>query len=126
MSTPTLTKASFEGGIWHGILRDAGQEPPELEVLRDGTVQPDLSVTVRPGEEGAWDVRFHLPPSALGDAAVVFVFRLSGHVDALADLTILSGNALSGDPRRDLAQLRAELDLVKRVLRRDLGTRSAD
>ena len=114
-----LTKKRFADGVWQGHLTGA-PDGLGLKVWRDGKRVEGLSVAALDGQPGAWTVDFVVPRDALGDAAAVFLFRMTGQVDPLASLTVLAGKALVGDPRSDLAALRSELELIKRVLRRGL------
>ncbi len=113
-----LTETGFAGGVWTGRLEGAAPAPggdsPALEVLRDGRAETGLSLS-KGKKDGVWEVRFPVPAEALGSGAVVFLFQLGGEV--LASLPILAGPRAEDDLRTEVALLRAELDLVKRVLR---------
>jgi hypothetical protein len=41
--------------------------------------------------------------------------------EKIGDFTVIAGEKLAGDLRAEIAQLRAELDLVKTVVRRELA-----
>jgi hypothetical protein len=112
-----LTETGLAGGVWTGRLEGAAPAPgdsPALEVLRDGRAETGLSLS-KGKKDGVWEVRFPVPAEALGSGAVVFLFQLGGEV--LASLPILAGPRAEDDLRTEVALLRAELDLVKRVLR---------
>lgn len=119
MTELSLTKTGFTGGVWQGELRGTSQGAG-LKVWRDGKRVDGLSVAAGATSD-VWDVAFSVPAEALGDASAVFLFRFQGQVEPLETLTLLSGAALCGDPRAELAALRAEVDLLKTVLRRGLG-----
>lgn len=114
-----LTKTRFADGVWHGELTGTS-DGPGLKVWRDAKRVEGLRVSALSGRQDAWAVEFSVPQTAFGDAAAVFLFRLTGQVDPLASLTVLAGKALAGDPRSEVAALRSELELIKRVLRRGL------
>ena len=118
MTDLSLTKTWFAGGVWQGELRGTSQGAG-LKVWRDGKRVEGLSVTAGAAND-IWNVAFNVPPDALSDASAVFLFRFQGQVEPLETLTLLSGAALCGDPRAELAALRAEVDLLKSVLRRGL------
>ncbi len=125
MSNVRLKKTGFENGQWTGQLSGTS-DSEELTVWSDGKRAEGLVVAKVEGESQIWDVTFPVPLGALGDAAAVFLFRMKGSVEPLETLTLLAGKALDGDPRAELAGLRAELDLIKKVLRRSLAEADAD
>jgi len=114
MAAPVLSRLQFEAGTWRGVV--SATEKPVLRVTVDGREQDGLTMTPVEGAARAWSFRFTLPATALG--AGLTLFRLVEGDTVLAELPVLAGAPLEGDPRAEIAALRAELDLVKRVLRR--------
>ena len=47
------------------------------------------------------------------------IFLATG--EKIGDFTVIAGEILAGDLRAEIAQLRAELDLLKTVVRRELA-----
>lgn len=114
----TLTQTSLTDGVWHGQLGGVapGAERPVLEVLLNGQTLPAPEVG-RPDHMGFCPVRVTVPVTALSSGISVFLIREPGAPLALAQFSIIAGDVAEGDVRTQLAQLRAEIDLLKRVLR---------
>jgi hypothetical protein len=110
-----LEQGRIAAGVWEGILSGAATAPT-VEVLYQG--RPVEGVTVGPvaGKAGVYVVRVPIPTSALNDGVQTFVVQADG--TTLANFTIIAGEELDADPRAEISQLRAELDLLKRAFQR--------
>lgn len=121
MTDVILTPTRFQAGHWEGELRradDNGEDAPDLIALHQGEEVAGLDVVAKPGELGVWNVRFAVPVEKLNDGVQTFLFCLRDSAETLADCVILTGRPLDQDIRAEIALLRAELDLMKTVLRR--------
>ena len=112
--TARLTRTRFADGLWEGRLTGVS-DPGGLVADLDGTALPDLRVTA--DDAGAWRVVLPIPTSAIGVAPAVIVFRLGEAV--LTSLTLTATDA-DTDMQAEVALLRAEMDMLKAVLRQNL------
>lgn len=121
MSDVTLVPVRFHAGHWEGELHradDSVTEAPDLIALHQGEEVAGLHVVAKPGDSGIWTVRFAVPMHLLHDGLQTFLFCMRDGGEKLGDCVILTGSPLSEDIRAEVALLRAELELMKRVLRR--------
>lgn len=109
-----LEESRFEQGVWQG--RVAAQDEPRLSVMLDG--QPVGPVRVEPDGDGQWRVAFDVPPAALSEGAHVFLIEDADRGTRLGAATLIAGAGLDADFRAELAALRAEVEVLKRVIRR--------
>ena len=109
-----VTGTALVDGVWYGQAAGAG-EAPELTAWHGEVAlgAPEL----RAEGEGQWALKLPLPPEVLNDGVQVIALRDSAG-ETVETLTILAGRPLESDLRAEIATLRAELDLVKRALRR--------
>lgn len=110
-----LTKVSFDDGVWHGNIR-GGNGEPRISVSLNGA--PLADITVKPGENGGWDLLIPVPPSCLSDGAHVFLIQEETSDTQLGHFSILAGAENESNLRGQVALLRSELDLLKRAFRR--------
>lgn len=119
MSAYSLTKTQFQEGLWRGLLRAEGGAvvPPDIMVtLRDKAVS---GVTVTETQEpGRCAVEVPVPMEAVGDGVQTFLIRDVNTDTVLDSFTLIAGEALADDIRAEVELLRAELDMLKRALRR--------
>ncbi|SPJ23060.1 hypothetical protein [Palleronia abyssalis] len=110
----TVAMSTLEAGVWSLRLEGASQAP-KLEASHAHRTIPDVTVTE---EDGAILVRVDLPPAVLSDGlqSVHLMEKKSGVV--LASLHVAAGRTVSQDLATELALLRDEVDLLKRVFRR--------
>ena len=106
------------GGCWMGQL--ACDAPPDrLAVVHRGQVVAEARLA--PAGEGAWSVAADLPGAVI-DQGVHGLLLVAGPGDAAAQvlgrLTLIAGTAAGDELLAEVAQLRAELDLLKREFRR--------
>lgn len=124
----------LRAGIWHGRLAGGGgTAPARLLLVLEGRV---LAERVPQEGDGAgpdgWPVAMPVPPEALGQGLALLALLAdpgpSGappmpQAQRLATLTLSAGAPLAGDDvQAELALLRAEIELLKRVMRQMLQT----
>ena len=100
-------------GCWTGALT-ADRPPAALTVVHHG--QAVATAALCDTGPGAWSVTADLPASVIEEGAHGLLLVAGDKV--LASLTLMAGTAAGNDLRAEVAQLRAELDLLKREFRR--------
>jgi hypothetical protein len=111
----TLIATRIVAGVWEGVLTGSGAEAPALDVTHLGRALE--GVQVLPGAvNGAYAVRVPIPVEALSDGVQTFLIRAGG--ETLAHFTVIAGVPMEADLRAEIDLLRAELDMLKRVVRR--------
>ena len=126
MSELSLTKLHFTGGTWTGVLSgapDADTAPP-LRLLHQAVELAAPVLTRR--DDGTWLVEAAIPAARLSDGVQTFVIAGAEGGATLATLSLLCGEALSGDLRAEIDLLRDELDMLKRAFRRHCVETAAD
>ncbi|MFD1880130.1 hypothetical protein [Paracoccus pacificus] len=109
-------------GVWRGRLT-AGAPPQRLVVTLNGRPVSEASVTAADKD---WDIAAPLPAAAIQDGIQTFLLvetRQGADAEAisgqsLGQVSVIAGQPLDQDLVAEIATLRAELDLVKRELRR--------
>lgn len=127
----SVTKTRFADGEWEALVTSGGAgtaQSPKLEAVVQvlaglGTLPDEVPVTGLslepvPGNAGTWRLKLTLPPAALGDGLRCLVIRDAASKLMLAGCTIAAGSVLECDMQAELAQMRAELDMLKAALRR--------
>lgn len=118
MTKLTLIKLRMRNGLWEGRISGAFRdEKPDIRVT--WLDQPVTDVTLRKGNKpGLWDIFITVPIHAIADGVQTFlIFDGQSHTK-LGDFSLFAGEAVSDDLRAEVALLRAELDMLKRVFRR--------
>lgn len=100
-------------GCWTGALHSP-TPPGPLSVTHHGSVV--AQATLRQAGPGIWAVAADLPPSVIDNGAHSLLLVAGDTV--LASLTLIAGTVAGDDLLAEVAQLRAELDLMKREFRR--------
>ena len=118
MADFTVTKTRFVGGVWEGVIRDAGEDVPAIEVSNLGNLLADVSVIRDETASGHWNLRIPIPVDVLCDGVLVFLITNKNTGEKLDAFTIIAGEPLEDDIRADVELLRAELDMIKRAFRR--------
>jgi hypothetical protein len=121
MAEYTLTKLGFSGGVWQGRIAARGEAPaPEIEVTH-GAGEALSGVTLSPDGKSAWRLSVIVPLEHLGDGALTYLVQAKGGGLPLGGFTILAGEAPGEDLRAEVSLLRAEVELLKKALRRLAG-----
>ncbi|MGZ9808926.1 hypothetical protein ACXN5S_00500 [Pseudoroseicyclus sp. H15] len=108
-----LIDSRLQSGIWHGEI--AGPLPARLIATYLGRALDGLQI--EPHDTGT-TLRLPLPPEMISDGVQTCVIADADTGDVLASVTLVAGQMLAEDLRTEVTMLRAELDLVKAVLRR--------
>ena len=109
----------FAEGIWRALLSqpsDLKAPPPKIEVLLQRS--PIRGVRVDPlNMENCYELSVPIPPEAIGSGTYMLLIVEQGSSKVLSRI-VLSGGDLNGeDLRAEMAELRAEIDLLKRLFR---------
>lgn len=115
----TFEDHGVSAGCWTGALQ-AKAPPAGLCVVHRGKVV--AQARLRNAGPGAWSVAADLPAEVI-DRGVHGLLLVAGDPGApgsqvLASLTLVAGTVAGADLLAEVAQLRAELDLLKREFRR--------
>ena len=113
----TLTKTNMIGGVWEGVLTDAGKTEPALTVRHLGLLVDGITLSAGP-EEGTWFVQVPVPSELIADGVQTFVILDEATGETLNSFAFFSGETLAEDIRAEMDLLRAELDMLKRAFRR--------
>jgi len=118
-TTPQATDSRVQGGVWRLVIGPFDRPaPPALKTLHLGAALPGLRLSPVPGDLGFWDASLLIPAEMLGDRVQTILLRDIESGRTLARLAIAAGDALSEDVTAELAALRAEIEVIKAVLRR--------
>ena len=109
----------FAEGIWRALLSqssDLKAPPPKIEVLLQG--RPIRGVRVDALDmENCHELSVPIPPEAVGFSTYMLLIVEQGSSKVLSRM-LLSGGDLNGeDLRAEMAELRAEIDLLKLLFR---------
>ena len=109
----------FAEGIWRALLSqssDLKAPPPKIDVLLQG--RPIRGVRVDPlNMENCCELSVPIPPEAIGSGTYMLLIVEQGSSKVLSRI-VLSGGDLNGENlRAEMAELRAEIDLLKRIFR---------
>ena len=109
----------FAEGIWRALLSqssDLKAPPPKIQVLLQG--RPIRGVRVDALDmENCHELSVPIPPEAVGFSTYMLLIVEQGSSKVLSRM-LLSGGDLNGeDLRAEMAKLRAEIDLLKRLFR---------
>lgn len=120
MSNLSLTKTSFQEGIWQGVLLGLAHSDaaPTLQAVWRGAPIATPELSRDPQDSAQWIVRIALPETVLGDGVRSILVLSPLHDQPLAVIRVAAGDALDQDLQSEIDQLRAELDLLKSAFRR--------
>jgi len=122
MSEPILKiDRVYRGRIeaWFTPATGAGTLP-DLELVLDGAQLGAAVLDQTAGADGRHRVTARIPAEAISDGVAVLILREMGSDTALAHVPLIAGAPLNDDIHSEVALLRAELDMLKSVLRRHL------
>lgn len=106
----------LQNGVWTcDITGVPGAQAPDVQVLLQGTLQRDMTLT-KTGL-GDWILSVPVPAAAIADGAQTLLLVDRANLKVLAHLSLLAGEAAEQDLRATVDLLRAELDLIKRAFR---------
>jgi hypothetical protein len=116
--TSTLHPGRLRAGVWEAVL--TADAKPEVEVLHQGSALPGLTISALAGRPRDWLLRVAIPANLLADGVLTFLLRVRDGGEPLGHFSIVCGVPLEADLRAEIDLLRAELDLLKRIVRRHL------
>lgn len=118
---PTFESHGVHGGIWSGLLK-APAPPGRVCVTHLGEVVAEASLGA--GGDGVWTIRAELPATLISEGvrSLTLVACETAPDEAaamhLGRLNLAAGAVLDDDIAAEIAQIRAELELLKREFRR--------
>ena len=116
MADFTVLHSEMREGVWQGVLSGPeGGDAPAIQVQCLDRVLGNVELTDQ--GKGSWTLRFPIPADLLSDGVQVLLVTDMSSGARLANYPIVSGQALEDDFRAELALLRAEVELLKKVLR---------
>ncbi len=120
MHNLTLTKITFQGGVWHGVLGGVapGAEAPKLQLLLRGQPVGAVELSADPTDDAQRRVRIELPREVIGEGVQSLMIVAEDNTAPLFVIRLAAGEALEQDLQSEIEQLRAELDLLKSAFRR--------
>ena len=121
MGDMQLTRTRIREGVWEGILTGGSAEGVRLTARHQSGEIQGVTLTPVPGEAGTFAVRLPIPPDCLNEGVQSFAIDDAATGAQLESFTIVAGDPPEQDLRAEVALLRAELDMVKRTLRRHLA-----
>ena len=122
---PTFDSHGLKGGVWRGRLSGQDRPPARVLLIQHGEVLAEARLS--PDGAGAWRVEVALPGSVLSDGVQTLLLKAVAEGteegagaagETLARLSLMAGSPLAEDLGVEVSALRAELELVKRELRR--------
>ncbi|MDP5306899.1 hypothetical protein [Paracoccus spongiarum] len=122
---PSFESHGVRGGVWTGWL-DAPARPGRVCLVARG--EPVAGAVLTDGAGGGWTLRVDLPAALISEGVTSLTLIADDAADPdapvgpdaqrLARLTLAAGRVLDEDLAAEVAQIRAELDLLKREFRR--------
>ncbi|EEX11411.1 conserved hypothetical protein [Ruegeria lacuscaerulensis ITI-1157] len=113
MSQAKLSEVRFQNAIWEGFI--ACQSRPQVEARY--LDEPLAGVEVAQAE-GGWTVRAPVPSALLSEGVHGVTIQDAETHETLGAFTVIAGAPAADDLRAEVNLLRAELDMLKRVVRR--------
>ena len=109
----------FAEGIWRALLSqpsDLKAPPHKIDVLLQG--RPIHGVRVDSlNMENCYELSVPIPPEAVGFGTYMLLIVEPGSSKALLRIVLSGGDMNGEDLRAEMAELRAEIDLLKRLFR---------
>lgn len=118
MSGWELISQRIAGGVFEAVIPSrTGAQPPDITVSYQGIAIPRAEVQ-KSGAKGQWALRVPIPAELLADGVQSFVIQEEGTGLTLGSFTIITGVPLEEDIRAEVDLLRAELEILKKEVRR--------
>ena len=114
-----VEKIEFANGVWRALVTfGAGADAnAAIQVIYNGEPLEAVAIENGPSKsEKVIDVT--IPSQAIGDGCHTFLVMLDGQSDPIATFSIAGGRTVAHDLLTEVAQLRAELEFIKTVLRK--------
>ena len=113
----TIIHSEMRDGIWNGVVsgpKDGNQPDIEISCLDrvlDGVSLEDQGL-------GVWKLSFPVPADLLSDGVQILVVTEKSSGTRIGNYPIISGQSLEDDFRVEVELLRAEVELLKKTLRK--------
>ena len=115
----TLVQTGLREGVWEGILSGhTGPEQPRLRAFHMDRALSGLDVCASATGEGCYAVTLNIPIQSLSEGVQAFSIQDEDSGERLAEFAIISGNPAAETLEAEVALLRAEVDMLKKVVRR--------
>ena len=112
--TLTIGQSRILGGKWEAVVTGAST-PPNIAVRILGEELPNVNVREA---DGGYRVSCAIPSDYISDGIQTFLVIDAETDETIGDFVLVCGDVMEEDIRAEVAQLRAELDLLKRAFRR--------
>lgn len=117
-----LLTSQIRGGGWHGRIEYDADGPPEIEILHEQRALSDLRVTRADEGTNVWLVDMPLPATLINEGIQTFIVRDKVTHETICHFSILAGEILTGNLSAEVELLKAEVEMLKRVIRRHLSS----
>ena len=108
----------FANGIWRGLATFSKTSPRDAQIYVTFHGDRIDGVTIDAGPSKSEKIiEFPIPSAAIGDGVHTLLIMVDGLPDPVSRVTLSGGHALAHDLTAEVAQLREELDIIKRVIR---------
>ncbi len=124
MGVVELTRIGLQGGRYEGVMVSP-ELPPVIEAVHRERVIGTAEVSPAEGDD-RFRVVFELPGSVVSDGVQVVSLRSAVDGEVLDRITLMAGSAIEEDVRAELALVRDELEMLKRVFRRHCAETEGD
>ncbi|MCV2867851.1 hypothetical protein OEW28_04355 [Defluviimonas sp. WL0002] len=114
-----ITQSSLNAGVWEGQIETDDDTAPEIEIFLGDRVLGGLEV--QQSGDRRWAARLPIPSDCIADGVRTFVVRTRGGGLPLWHFSLIAGQPAESELRAEIAQLRAELDILKQAVRRHLA-----
>ncbi len=116
----TLIEGRISAGVWRGLVRTTAADAPVIEIRHAGGVlQASLCERAGPSAD-LWRIEVPLSADLLDEGARSLLIVNGENGQILLAVTASAGAPLPEDLIAEVATLRAELDMLKSVLRRHM------
>ena len=119
MGTLALDPRGMQDGIWQALLTGS-EKLPEVFVRLGDRAMPDVRVDALPGDASAWILSVPVPSDCLSTGVQTFVVSEAAGAE-LGQFSVVIPDPDATGLEAEVALLRAEVEMLKRALRRHLG-----
>ena len=112
-----ITELRIIRGMCRGRLIAKGSDAPDIVFEAGDIAMPDTEIS---RDKEGWQFTQELPAALLSEGAQSVVISDAKSGVELKQFSLSVGEALADDLRAEVAQIRAELDLLKTAFRREM------
>ena len=119
--SPLLADSRIHQGVWDALVGPLPAEgPPSATARCGGHVIEGLTLSAEPDRPGYWRATVPLSSDLISDRVQTVILEIGDGAEArnVGRICVAAGQALLDDLGAEVAALRAELDLLKTVVRR--------